>query len=96
MADQLIDRFSGHFDPTRYEDTYRKALLNLIKRKRKGEEIHVEAPAKAEEPSDLLAALRASVEEHASRSRKDGKRGTRTRTSSKSGPGRRRSTAARR
>jgi DNA end-binding protein Ku len=79
MADQLIDRFSGHFDPTRYEDTYREALLGVIKRKRKGEEIHVEAPAKAEEPTDLLAALRASVEEHARKGRASKRRdGSRT------------------
>ncbi|HEU5279346.1 MAG TPA: hypothetical protein VFU26_10625, partial [Gaiellaceae bacterium] len=86
-----------HFEPKQYEDTYRAALLDVIKRKRQGEEIHVEAVGpEQEEPADLLAALRASVEEQARRSRKDGKRGTRTRTSSKSGRGRRRSTAARR
>lgn len=78
MADQLIDRFSGHSEPTRYEDTYRKALLSVIERKHKGEEIHVEPRERAEEPSDLLAALRASVEEHSRKGsaskRRDGSR----------------------
>ena len=96
MAAQLIDRFTGHFEPNQYEDRYRAALLDVIKRKRKGEEIHVEAVGpEREEPADLLAALRASVEEHTRRSRRDGKRATRSRTSSKSRRGRRRSTAAR-
>jgi DNA end-binding protein Ku len=97
MAAQLIDRFTGHFEPKRYEDTYRAALLDVIKRKRKGQEIHVESEGtEQEEPVDLLAALQASVEEHTRRSRKDGKRRAHTRRSSKSGRGRRRSTAARR
>jgi DNA end-binding protein Ku len=69
MAGDLIDKFTGTFDPTQYEDTYREALLELIRRKRKGEEIHREPEAVEEEPTDLLSALKASVERHASRSR---------------------------
>ncbi|HEY7730514.1 MAG TPA: Ku protein [Gaiellaceae bacterium] len=69
MAGELIDKFTGSFDPTQYEDTYREALLELIRRKRKGEEIHREPEAVEEEPTDLLSALKASVERHASRSR---------------------------
>lgn len=70
MALDLIDRFRSAFEPERYEDTYRAAVLDVIERKRKGEEVHVEAEAEREEPTDLLAALRASVEAHS------GKRGT--------------------
>jgi DNA end-binding protein Ku len=64
MAAELIDRFAGSFDPSKYEDTYREALLDVIKRKRKGKEIHVEERPEEEKPSDLLAALRASLERH--------------------------------
>ena len=62
MALSLIERFTGEFDPTRYEDTYRERLLEVVRRKRRGETI--EAPQVEEEaaPTDLLEALRASVE----------------------------------
>jgi DNA end-binding protein Ku len=62
MALSLIDRFTGDFEPTRYEDTYRKRLLDVVRKKRRGEAI--EAPVTEEEeeaPPDLLAALRESV-----------------------------------
>jgi DNA end-binding protein Ku len=64
MALDLIDRFRGAFEPEKYEDTYRKGLLRVIDRKRKGKEVHVEPQAKREAPTDLLEALRASVEAH--------------------------------
>ncbi|MDQ3894842.1 MAG: Ku protein [Actinomycetota bacterium] len=62
MAMQLIDRFAGSFKPAQYEDTYRKALLEIIDRKRKGEEIHAEPARELEQPPDLIEALRASLE----------------------------------
>ncbi len=64
MALDLIDRFRGPFEPERYEDTYRTALLRVIDRKRKGKDVHVEPQAEREAPTDLLEALRASVEAH--------------------------------
>jgi DNA end-binding protein Ku len=64
LASELIDRFTGSFDPSKYRDTYRDALLKLIRKKRKGEEIHVEERREEEPPPDLLEALRASVERH--------------------------------
>ena len=59
-----LDRFRGPFEPEKYEDTYRTALLRVIDRKRKGKEVHVEPQAEREAPTDLLEALRASVEAH--------------------------------
>jgi DNA end-binding protein Ku len=62
MAAQLVEAYSGHFEPEKYKDTYRDALCEIIERKRKGEEIVVEEPEKEEEPADLFAALQASIE----------------------------------
>jgi DNA end-binding protein Ku len=66
----LIDRFRGRFEPEKYEDTYRTALLRVIERKRKGKDVHVEPRAEREAPSDLLEALRASVEAHSRNGRR--------------------------
>ena len=74
MALDLIDRFRGPFEPEKYEDTYRTALLRVIERKRKGKEVHVEPQAEREAPADLLEALRASVAAH-SRNGKRARRG---------------------
>ena len=62
MATALIDQFTGTFRPERYEDTYREALCKVIRAKRKGETITAPEPETDEEPTDLLAALKASVE----------------------------------
>jgi DNA end-binding protein Ku len=61
MAAQLVDGLSAKFQPGRYRDTYRDRVLDLVKRKAKGEEIDTER-ARAPEPSDdLMAALEASL-----------------------------------
>jgi DNA end-binding protein Ku len=62
MAGQLIESFSGHFEPERYEDTYRDALCEIIKAKRTGKETRREPREEPEETPDLMAALRASLE----------------------------------
>jgi DNA end-binding protein Ku len=62
MAARLIESFSGRFEPERYGDRYRDALMAVIDAKRKGKEIHVAAAEEPEEPVDLLEALRASIE----------------------------------
>jgi DNA end-binding protein Ku len=62
MAVALIDQFTSSFDRSRYHDTYREALLDLIEAKRKGKTITAVPAAEDEEPADLLAALKASVE----------------------------------
>jgi DNA end-binding protein Ku len=62
MAAQLIEQYSGKFKPEEYRDTYRDALCEIIEAKRKGEEVRVEAEPEPEAPTDLMAALRASVE----------------------------------
>jgi DNA end-binding protein Ku len=63
MAKQLIESLASEFDPDKYEDTYRKQVLDFIKKKAKGKTVEIEhhedeRPAVA----DLMEALRASVE----------------------------------
>ena len=62
MARQLIESLSTAFEPDKYQDTYREAVLEMIQQKAEGREIVVEpespAPAKS---VDLMAALEASL-----------------------------------
>jgi DNA end-binding protein Ku len=62
MAATLIERFTTSFDHAKYEDEYRARLLAVVERKRKGEEVHAPPEETAAAPTDLLEALRASVE----------------------------------
>jgi DNA end-binding protein Ku len=61
MASQLVDSLHREFDPGEYDDTYREAVLELISRKAKGEEIEAQADEPEEETDDLMAALQASL-----------------------------------
>lgn len=64
MASQLVESLATDFEPDRFHDTYREAVLELIDRKASGEDVVVPitaaAPAKV---VDLMAALEASVAE---------------------------------
>jgi DNA end-binding protein Ku len=62
MARQLIDSFTAEWKPERYKDTYRDALLKVIRAKQQGKEVHAAPEIEEEAPPDLLAALRASIE----------------------------------
>ena len=62
MAAQLVDNFTGDFDPAKYRDTYRDTLCEIIEAKRKGKRVHVAPTEEPEEPTDLMAALRASIQ----------------------------------
>ncbi|WP_423407080.1 Ku protein [Heyndrickxia sp. MSNUG] len=62
-AIMLIDQLTTEFDPDKYHDDYRTALLELIEAKRTGKEIVT--PAEKEPVSnvtDLMAALQASID----------------------------------
>ena len=63
MARQLIAALEAHFEPDRYTDSYREALLELIERKASGDTAAtVAAPAPTSDTVvDLMAALEASV-----------------------------------
>jgi DNA end-binding protein Ku len=61
MARQLIDSLTADFDPSRYHDTYREAVLDMIERKADGQEIVVQPAEEPEKVPDLMAALEASL-----------------------------------
>lgn len=61
MAKSLVDMLTGSFEPEKYHDNYREALLELIERKSEGQEIKRPVPV-AGKVTDLMEALRASVE----------------------------------
>jgi DNA end-binding protein Ku len=64
MAEQLIDSLTTAWDPKKYRDNYRDRVLDIIERKRKGEEIVVEeAPAEESNVVDLMEVLRRSIEQ---------------------------------
>ncbi|KKK37281.1 DNA repair protein [Mesobacillus campisalis] len=62
-AKMLIDQLTTDFEPEKYNDEYRTALLELIESKRTGKEI---VTAKEKDPvanvTDLMAALQASID----------------------------------
>jgi DNA end-binding protein Ku len=63
-ARSLVESLTAEWDPTRYEDTYRERVLELVARKAEGDRIVIE---KEEAPkatvTDLMAVLEASVQE---------------------------------
>jgi DNA end-binding protein Ku len=70
-AKQLIESFASDWKPEKYKDTYRDALCDVIRAKRKGKEVHAAPELEEERPTDLLTALRESIE----RSRGGARRG---------------------
>jgi DNA end-binding protein Ku len=63
IAKQLVESLAGEFEPTKYKDTYREAVLAMIEKKAAGEEI-VMAPEDEEAAPvpDLMSALKASLD----------------------------------
>jgi DNA end-binding protein Ku len=62
MAAQLIDTLHEKFKPESYEDEYRQAVLEVVKRKAKGEDIAAAAEPEADDSADLMATLKASLD----------------------------------
>ena len=63
VAGTLVDALEERFDPAKYHDHYREALLELIASKTQGRQVVVpEGEAAAAPVTDLMAALRASIE----------------------------------
>ncbi len=62
MAYTLIDLLHEEFDPSKYKDEYREALQQLIDAKLEGQEMAAPEIARPAKVTDLVAALKASVE----------------------------------
>ncbi|MEX0681911.1 MAG: Ku protein [Dehalococcoidia bacterium] len=62
MAHALIDLLEADFDPAQYHDEYRQALMQLIDAKLEGVELKEPKAARPAKVTDLMSALKASVE----------------------------------
>jgi DNA end-binding protein Ku len=63
LAEEIIDRMTGKFEPEKFEDGYENAMIELIRSKQAGLPAKVEkAPARAANVVNLMDALRRSVE----------------------------------
>jgi DNA end-binding protein Ku len=84
IAKQLVDSLAGDFQPDKYSDTYRQAVLELIERKAEGKQIAVQPePQEVSAPApDLMSALKASLD--AVRAREGGE--TKKRKAAKKAP----------
>jgi DNA end-binding protein Ku len=81
MAKSLVENLSDKFKPEKYDDTYRKELLDLIKAKAKGRPLPEPEEEQKGEVVDLMAALRESVE----RTKKQRSSGRKKKASRKAG-----------
>jgi DNA end-binding protein Ku len=61
MAKSLVENLSATFKPDKYDDTYRKELLDLIRAKAKGRKLPEPQEQEEAEVVDLMSALRESV-----------------------------------
>jgi DNA end-binding protein Ku len=62
MAKSLVENLSEPFKPEKYDDTYRKELLDLLRAKAKGKPLPEPEEEDEGEVVDLMSALRESVE----------------------------------
>ena len=62
MAFTLIDLLAEDFDPQKYGDAYREALMRVIEAKLEGQEVAEAAAPRHAKVTDLMSALKASVE----------------------------------
>jgi DNA end-binding protein Ku len=74
MAKSLVENLSDKFDPRKYDDTYRKELLDLLRAKAKGKKLPEPQEDEGGEVVDLMAALRESVQQTQRKKRAPAKR----------------------
>jgi DNA end-binding protein Ku len=74
MAKSLVENLSDAFKPEKYDDQYRKELLELIRAKAKGQPLPEPQEEEGGEVVDLMAALRESVERTKKKQRKPARR----------------------
>jgi DNA end-binding protein Ku len=61
MAGKLVKSLAARFEPHKYRDTYRDAVMEIVKRKASGEEIEPPEEPERDDQQDLAAALEASL-----------------------------------
>ena len=61
LAVKLIGELTMDFDPGKYQDRYREAVLNMIEAKVTGKEVEVAVRPEIPATQDLMAALKASL-----------------------------------
>src|SRR5260370_3617873 len=62
MAKDLIESLADTFDPSRYKDAYKEAVMKVVQAKIDGEVIEAPAAPQTAKVMDLMEALRASAE----------------------------------
>jgi DNA end-binding protein Ku len=62
LAEHIIDKKKGKFDPDKFEDRYENALISMLKDKQAGREIKAPKEAKPSNVINLMDALRRSIE----------------------------------
>jgi DNA end-binding protein Ku len=81
IAEMLIERKMGKFDPSKFKDRYEDALAALVKAKRAGRKIApAKRPSKPAAPGTVLEALKQSLAESGGRPRARRQSGTRAQT----------------
>jgi DNA end-binding protein Ku len=74
MAKSLVENLSEPFKPEKYDDRYRKELLDLIRAKAKGRKLPEPEAEEEAEVVDLMAALRESVQQTQKKQKRSTKR----------------------
>ena len=70
LAEDIIDRMSGEFEPEQFEDRYENAMIELIRSKQAGLPTPKEKPAaRPANVVNLMDALRRSIEEKGSKAK---------------------------
>jgi DNA end-binding protein Ku len=63
MARQLIDSLTRPFDPGEFTNEHKQAVMRLVEQKLAGEEISIQSEPEPAPAPDLMAALKASLEQ---------------------------------
>jgi DNA end-binding protein Ku len=70
MAESLVDLLSEPFEPEKYRDEYREALVDLIEAKSNGKDVETQPEQHDEKVIDLMEALRASLDQAQNKKKK--------------------------
>jgi DNA end-binding protein Ku len=70
LAEEIIDRMTGEFEPEKFEDRYEEAMIELIRSKQAGLPAKVEkTPVRSANVVNLMEALKRSVEDRSGKSK---------------------------